>query len=142
MKLLKNIAASVVAATLYVGYFTSCQQAAPTPDAGNAVSIKPPSPVVNPLACETVKNPAEEIEWIKKLIVSHKEKQLPLLITQYDYQNRKVYHYGSVITGLPSVFYIYCDGKVLTYSGGITPANNYFEVQQNVSNPVVVVDFK
>jgi hypothetical protein len=140
MKLLKNLATLCVAATLYVGYFTSCQQAAPTPDAGSAVSIKPPTPVVNPLACETAKNPAEEIEWIKKMIAEAKEKNKQFLMVQYDYKNRKVYFFSRLSPAGRIISY--CDGTTIAYDVSIAPSPNFEEVLANLSNPVVIADLK
>ncbi len=136
MKTLKTIAI----AALLCSYALSCQQATPEPTAAatNQVSVKPPTDPATPtLACESVKNPAEEIGWIKKMIAEAKEQNKRCLIVQYDYKNRKVYSF----LNNPGRVIFYCDGTLLAHNLGLAGTANLEEVVANLTNPVVIVDF-
>jgi hypothetical protein len=141
MKTLK----SLVVAALMCGYFTNCQNAAPTPEPTNVV-VTPPTPVIpTPNKCDSIKNPLEDVDWLKEYVVYFKSSKEIGTITQYTYKGKPVYHVISSQCSSVSN----CDKSIkgIYDCAGVTPptkeqATTYIEVMQNASNPVLLFEKK
>ena len=87
MKTLKTL----IIAALMCSYLTNCQNAAPTPDTTNTnVVVTPPTPAPTN-KCDNVKNPLEEIEWLKEIVKNSKDGKIAVRITQYTYKQKPIY---------------------------------------------------
>lgn len=112
MKTLK----SLVVVILMCGYFTNCQNAAPTPEPTNVV-VTPPTPVIPaPNKCDNIKNPLEDIYWLKDIIKVVKENKTPYRLTQYTYKGQYVY-YSEYLSKYCDGF-SNCDKSIATSFGG------------------------
>lgn len=83
MKTLKNL---VLAASIYA-LTTACGQMNPSPE--SKVAVTPPTPVIN--KCDNVKNPLEDIDWLKDMIKYVRDRKNNIKITQYTYKDKPVY---------------------------------------------------
>jgi hypothetical protein len=141
MKTLKTL----IIAALMCSYFTNCQNATPTPDTTNTnVVVTPPAPTNK---CDNVKNPLEEIEWLKGRVTYFKTYKVASKITKYTYKAKPVYHIEDFVDGCPG--FGNCDLSVKASAGtcgfaGVSAEETglYYNIIQNISNPVVLFEQK
>ncbi len=143
MKTLKNF----VVAALMCSYLTNCQNPAPTPDTTNTnVVVTPPTPTPTN-KCDNVKNPLEDIQWIKDVIKIVKDNKIPYRLTQYTYRDKIIYYGEQTIQGCNG--FSNCDRSITTFGGncGGGGASNEIEklhgdILKNAISPILLFEQK
>jgi hypothetical protein len=134
MKTLKNL---VLAASIYA-LTTACGQTNPSPE--SKVAVTPPTPVTN--KCDNVKNPLEDVDWLKEFVVYFKSSKEVGTITQYTYKGKPIYEAVSSQCS----FIGNCDRSIKVSSGlcgiGAVQQGSYTEITQNITNPVLLFEKK
>jgi hypothetical protein len=104
MKTLKNLA---LAASIYA-LTTACGQTNPSPE--SKVAVTPPTPVTN--KCDNVKNPLEDVDWLKEAVKYYKENGTHAKIAQYTYKDKPIY-FIEIFEGLKYVAILMnCDKSI------------------------------
>jgi hypothetical protein len=139
MKTLKNL---VLAASIYA-LTTACGQTNPSPE--SKVAVTPPTPVIN--KCDNVKNPLEDVDWIKEIVASIKTRTISYKLTQYTYQNKPIY-FGEYPEQACYGF-ANCDKSINVFVGGCGAAGTsiesgklYDEIIKNATNPIILFEQK
>jgi hypothetical protein len=134
-------------AVALIALCTACGQDNPTPSTTSTVVTPPPTPPTTPNKCDNIKNPLEEIEWLKSNITHFKNSRIPSRITQYTYKNKPIYHVEMTIDACR--WFGNCDYSISGSSGicGIAGPTEqqilmYKEIMQNISNPIVLFEQK
>ncbi len=141
MKTLKTIAI----AALLCSYALSCQQATPEPTAaGSAVQ---PTPPATPDKCANIKNPLEEIQWLKDNINYFKTYRTSCRVIQYTYKNKPIYYVEKTADGCR--WFANCDlsirvsgGNCGVYGGSLEDARLYEDIEKNAVTPVILFEQK
>ena len=137
-------------AVALIALCTACGQDNPTPSTTSTVVTPPPTPPTTPNKCDNIKNPLEEIEWLKNFVKYCKENKIPSKITQYSYKTKPVYH-TAYLSGCLSMEKSFgnCEMsiKARTRECGITGASEteeklYYEIIQEATNPIVLFEQK
>ena len=131
-------------AVALIALCTACGQDNPTPSTTNTVVTPPPTPPTTPNKCDNIKNPLEEIEWLKKTVQECKQKNYRSRITQYTYQGQSIY-YVVINTGIVfAAFVKNCDSSIqfACSSEGIAGCgeSNFDHILLKSSTPIVLFE--
>jgi hypothetical protein len=139
MKTLKNL---VLAASIYA-LTTACGQTNPSPE--SKVAVTPPTPVTN--KCDNVKNPLEDVDWLKEIVKVVKENKTPYRLTQYTYKGQYIY-YSEFLSKYCDGF-SNCDKSIATSFGGCGAAGYtsaeislFKDFFINRTNPIILFEQK
>jgi hypothetical protein len=135
MKTLKNL---VLAASIYA-LTTACGQTNPSPE--SKVAVTPPTPVTN--KCDNVKNPLEDIDWLKESVQYYKQNGTKVKILEYTYKNKPIYHLRTDSTYPTSSTLRNCDLSINEACGGIGAAgcsSIYESIMSTLINPKIIFE--
>jgi hypothetical protein len=139
-----------MAAVIAIALCTACGQDNPTPSRTSTVVTTPPTPPTTPNKCDNIKNPLEEIEWLRNVIQYNKDKKSPIKVIQYTYMGKNIYYVETLTECLnKTVGFANCD---LSIRAGInncgiagTPEAEgklYYQILQQATNPIILFEQK
>jgi hypothetical protein len=100
-----------------------------------------------PNKCDSIKNPLEDVDWIKEIVTSIKKRTISYKLTQYTYQNKPIY-FGEYPEQACYGF-ANCDKSINVFVGGCGAAGTsieagklYDEIIKNATNPIILFEQK